>query len=77
MVEIFKEHTDGLVRMEEVDLITQTSPNYKFYTDLANGYVAFALTITREKADELVGKLNEITDCWFLGDENEEYVFVG
>lgn len=66
MVEIFKENADGLVRMEEVDLITQASPNYKFYTDLANGYVAFALTITREKADELVGKLNEITDCWFL-----------
>ena len=39
-------------------------------------FVAFALTITREKADELVGKLNEITDCWFLGDENEEYVFI-
>lgn len=76
MTEIFKEHPEGLVRMEEVDLIKQASPEYRFHTDIANGYVAFALAVTRKKADELVNELNKITDCWFLGDENEEYVFI-
>ena len=79
-VEIFKENEDGLLSMEEIDLIRKSVRDYKYNTDRANGYVAFALAgLSREDADKLVDRLNEISQeiggAWFLGDETEEYVF--
>lgn len=81
--EIFKETETGLLTMKEVDAIQRVSPSYKFCEDLANGIVAFALDFKdEEKADELVDTLNEICESkgmpcdWYLGDEDEEYVFV-
>ena len=69
--------------MKEVDAIQRVSPSYKFCEDLANELVAFALEFDDDdKADELVTQLNEICESkgmeasWYLGDPDEEYVFV-
>lgn len=80
-VEIYKENEDGLLSMEEVEVIAGHVNDYKYNTDRANGYVAFALSgVSRDEADALVSELNEISQeiggAWFLGDEDEEYVFV-
>ena len=77
--EIFKEYNGDTVEVSETELklIKTYSPDYKTYDDTANGYMAFALDFKDEdKAFELVDKLNEISDEWFVGDETEEYVFV-
>ena len=81
-VEIFKECEDGKLSMEEVAVIKDIY--YRYFNDRANGYVAFALSnfYSREDADNFVDKLNDICvklgeePNWFLGDEEEEYVFV-
>lgn len=80
--EIFKVTSSGLLTMKEVDAIQRVSPSYKFNEDLANGIVAFALDFKDEKvADVLVSQLNEICEDknmspnWYVGDEDEEYVF--
>jgi ACT domain-containing protein len=79
--EIFKEGTT--LTMKEVNAIMVSSPSFKFYEDNANGIVAFALEYNdEEKADELVDNLNKICEekglgaDWYLGDNEEEYVFV-
>ena len=79
-VEIFKENEDGLLSMQEVETIQKSVSGYRYRTDRANGYVAFALDgITRAEADTLVNTLNQVSQeiggAWFLGDEDEEYVF--
>ena len=79
--EIFKEGIT--LTMKEVDAILISSPSFKFYEDNANGIVAFALEYNDdEKADNLVDRLNQICESngrpadWYLGDKDEEYVFV-
>ena len=78
-VEIFKECDNCLMQVRELELIQKYSPKYKYYEDFANGYIAFALDVDRNKADELVDELIEVSggSAWYLGDEEEEYVFVG
>ena len=73
--QIFKECDK--VSEKELDIIKKYSPEYKRHDDPANGYVAFALNFDDgDTADDLVWELNEVDDLWFVGDENEEYVFV-
>jgi hypothetical protein len=80
-VEIFKTCTfnkDGHAPMSfvESELIIKGCKSYRYYEDCANDMIAFALDLNREDADKLVNELNEIDDSWYLGDEDEEYVFV-
>lgn len=86
-VEIFKENADCLLSVREMELITEVSPKYSYNSDYANEILCFALSIDRDTAEGLVDQLNEIvwddeetTDhnsgLWYLGDEDEEYVFV-
>ena len=69
--------------MKEVHTIMTNSPSFRFYEDNANGIVAFALGYNdEEKASGLVDELNKSCEerglkaDWFLGDSEEEYVFV-
>lgn len=83
--EIFKEYDNEmffgtLTYLEVMALADAMKGGYSFYLDPANGYLAMALPIDREDADRVVSELNvtEKTNhgTWYLGDEDEEYVFV-
>ena len=81
--EIFKQDADGKMLFQEAELLKDKCPRYCFYVDRANGYIAFYLNnVSREDASNLVDELNAICDehkqvtNWFVGDEDEEYVFV-
>lgn len=84
-VQIFKQCPDGKIKIttQEMDaIIIASDNNYKDNGDSANEILAFALfNTTREEADTLVDKLNDIVinnneePSWFLGDPDEEYVF--
>jgi len=76
--EIFKDFEEGgEVTEQEIELIKKYSPEYKYNEDEANGYTAFALNFfDKDKAWDLVLELDELSDGWYLGDEDEEYVFV-
>lgn len=79
--EIFKEGENVEVSQREFDIIKKYSPEYKCNDDKANGYFAIALDfLDYDKAMELVDELNNIDSSkpseWFVGDEDEEYVFV-
>ena len=72
--EIFKESLN--VTEEEINVIKKFSQEYKYNQDKANGYTAFALDFDDEsKANKLVCELNNINDDWYVGDQDEEYVF--
>ncbi len=79
-VQIFKQCQDGRLTMKEVQIISEQE--YRHNDDRANGYVAFALDLAdREAAFDIVDRLNEVAEangeesCWWVGDEDEEYVF--
>lgn len=76
--EIFKDFDEGgKVTQNELNIIKKYSPDYKEYEDEANGYTAFALNFFDEdKAFDLVDELNNISNGWYVGDKDEEYVFV-
>lgn len=79
-IEIFKQCEGGKLTMKEMEIISKLY--YRYNDDRAQGYVAFALNITdREEAFDIVDRLNEVAEsngegaCWWVGDEEEEYVF--
>lgn len=80
--QIYKELAGGEVTEEELEMIkTASNGAYKMYRDEANGYTAFSFSDYDQKEDRLFGDLlifhlKDLNDFWFLGDENEEYVFV-
>jgi hypothetical protein len=82
MTEILKqyvnnEYPDNYVTKEEWDKIKSlVGDEYRYYDDKANDYFAIALLVDFDTADTLVDELNEINECWFVGDPDEEYVFV-
>ena len=74
-IEIFKESES--VGKEELDIINQFCNIIRIYEDTANGIIAFHLDCkSRYVADTIVDTLNEKFDGWYLGDEDEEYVYV-
>lgn len=84
--EIFKEYVNGeypdhYVTKEEWDKVKAlVGDNYRYCDDQANGYFAIALPmVDYDTADQLVNELNNMLDdeqCWYVGDPDEEYVFV-
>lgn len=74
--------------VDEIFLIKAKSDNhYKEYHDKANGLYAFSIPHISQYededfAEELVDELNELAEktgagaCWYVGDIDEEYVFV-
>ena len=74
-IEIFKEN--GSVEKEELDIINTFCNIIRIYEDTANDIVAFHLDCkSRYVAETIVDTLNEKFDNWYLGDEDEEYVYV-
>lgn len=74
-IEIFKESES--VKKEELDIINSFCNIIRIHEDTANGIIAFHLDCkSRYVADTIVDTLNENFDGWYLGDENEEYVYV-
>lgn len=80
--EIYKEAYGGKITMGEINLI-MLAGKWKYYDDRANGIIAFhMIDLTREEADNLVDDLNGISETedgefnWYLGDPDEEYVYV-
>lgn len=75
-IEIYKESDILTLSVAEAKMIIPIM--YAYFEDNANGYLAFALDLeNRDQAFEFVDILNEIGEpCWYVGDENEEYVFV-
>lgn len=81
--QIFKELAGGEVTDAELALLDKNAKDrYRWYRDEANGYIAFSFCDYDQKRDDtfgnnLVDALNKLgSDCWYLGNENEEYVFV-
>lgn len=74
-IEIFKESES--VEKAELDIINSFCNIIRIYEDTANGIVAFHLDCkSRYVANTIVDALNEEFDDWYLGDEDEEYVYV-
>lgn len=87
MAEIFKqyinnEYPDNYVTEKEWEVIKETVGNdYRTYDDKANDLYAIAIPLNDDNADNLVQRLNELCEnedewCWYLGDTEEEYVFI-
>lgn len=74
-IEIFKESES--VGKEELDIINTFCNIIRIYEDTANDIIAFHLDCkSRYVAETIVDTLNEKFDGWYLGDEDEEYVYV-
>lgn len=74
-VEIYKD-TDCLLSAE-YDYIEKKVEIRGNYCDTANELFAFALNCNDETAENLVDELNEkFGNHWYIGDDEEEYVFV-
>ena len=84
--QIFKE---GLqVTTEELDSLKSLTEgkDYRYYDDTANGIYAFSFNHSQRNDEDfgmgIVNALNDLAEkkgdygCWFLGDLDEEYVFV-
>ena len=79
MTEIFKETTsDFTLTEEEKKNINSELHGEQFisHVDKANNMLALAIPVDEEHGDHIVNLLNVVNDCWFLGDPDEEYVFV-
>lgn len=84
--QILKEHNP--VTEEELALLQKLAGDRKVvqYVDFANDFQAFSLNYSQKEDDKwgmgIVDALNDIVDkngedgWWFLGDLEEEYVFV-
>ena len=90
-VEIYKDYSGHLteenyddlentfVSDEELETIKKFCPIIKMYNDTANELTAFHLDCDVDTAEDIVNALNEMNDGdaeWYLGDEQEEYVYV-
>jgi hypothetical protein len=80
-VQIIKACFFGTLTMPEAMVIVPLTKAY--HDDRANEYIAIAVDIpNRDEAFALVDRLNEISvnaggDAdWYVGDEDEEYVYV-
>lgn len=89
-VEIFKDYSEFLTKENCIDLentfvsneelatIKKFCPIIKMYNDTANELTAFHLNCDDVIAEDIVDALNEINDGngkWYVGDEQEEYVY--
>lgn len=89
-VEIFKDYSDLLteenyddlentfVSDEELETIKKFCPIIKMYNDTANELTAFHLECDDNTAEDIVDALNEMNDGdgeWYIGDEQDEYVY--
>ncbi len=88
--EIYKENPDIAydrecgapeVTGDELAVIREADPDYTFAEDGGNALYAFKLfALTRDQCDDIVDRLNRMLEeagkepCWYLGDEDEEYV---
>ena len=75
-VEIFKEGNS--VTNEEIGKIYEICRIIRSYNDTANEIVAFDLACDTNTAEDIVDALNEMGEnaSWYVGAEDEEYVYV-
>lgn len=75
-VEIYKEGFEVL--QTELNIISSMTHINHRYNDTANEIIAFDLDCDRNTAEDIVDVLNDNNEygLWYLGAEDEEYVYV-